>query len=211
MIEIHPAILAHSEQEFIKKLAGVRTLDAPLHIDVMDGVFVNNTTWAPPERMKELLMGAAFEAHLMVSNPEKVIPAWFAAGARRVIFHAEAGTHDTRICRAPAEQCTKLSVAINPDTQLIDIAEEIETIPHVCMMGVTPGWGGRTFEGTVLEKITTMKTLHPSIVITVDGGVKPENARMLIDAGAEILVVGSAITDTDDPAAAYQSFKEALT
>ena len=203
MIEIHPAILAHSENEFMAKVERVRALGAPLHIDVMDGIFVQNTTWALPERMQELLAGIIFEAHLMVTNPESAIPSWLAAGARRIIFHAEATTDDASLCRNDA----RLSVALNPETPISHLSNECA---HVCIMGVTPGWSGQPFQEIALEKIREIKKMYPAAHITVDGGARSENIRAIVDAGADVVVVGSAITDAPDPAAAYQSFKEML-
>ncbi len=203
MSEIHPAILAHSENEFMTKVKKVRALGAPLHIDVMDGIFVQNTTWAPPERMQELLAGIVFEAHLMVANPEYVIPVWLAAGARRVIFHEETTTQAASICR----DNDRVSVALNPETPISHLSNECA---HVCIMGVTPGWSGQPFQEIALEKIREIKKMYPAAHITVDGGARSENIRAIVDAGADVVVVGSAITDADDPAAVYQSFKEML-
>ncbi len=204
MAEILPAILAHSEEEFIAKVERVRELGATLHIDVMDGVFVNNTTWAPPERMKEILGEIPFEAHLMVNDPERAVPSWLAAGAKRVIFHAEATSNGDAICRAAGTGCALLSVALNPETG----TENVGALGHVTVMGVNPGRSGQPFQDVAVKKIREIKATHSGILISVDGGVKPENARMLADAGADFLVVGSAITDAPDPKKAYEKMFE---
>lgn len=208
MVEILPAILAHDEAEFMKKMDRVRPLGAPLHIDVMDGIFVKNTTWAPPDRMRVILDGVPFEVHLMVSNPEHAVPIWLACGADKVIFHAEATTKERLICRATAEECAKLAMAINPDTPISRITPVLDAFASVMVMGVTPGWSGQAFQEIALEKIRALKGLRPDISITVDGGVKPENAAIVAGAGADRIVSGSSLTEHPDPAEAFLRLKE---
>lgn len=210
MIEIIPALLARDEEEFKRKLEKLRPLGLALHIDVMDGELVKEHTWAPPERMRELLEGIPFDAHLMVANPEHAVPVWLAAGARQVIFHAEATTRDSLICRATSEQCQNLAIALNPDTPVSRVTDELQNYGRMMVMGVEPGRSGQAFQEIALEKIRMMKSLKPSLHVTVDGGVRPENVRALADAGADAVVAGSAITDQDDPQRALAEFRKAL-
>lgn len=210
MAEIHPAILAKDEEEFRRKVDLVRAFGAPLHIDVMDGVFVPQRTWAPADRMRELLDGIPFEAHLMVANPEHLVPIWLACGASKVHFHAEATSRDSLICRATAEQCTDVGIALNPETPVSRVTAELKAYNRMMVMGVKPGMSGQPLQDIALEKIRILRNLKPSVVITVDGGVKPENVRLLAGAGADVLVVGSALTDAEDPVAAYERFKDEL-
>jgi ribulose-phosphate 3-epimerase len=209
MIEILPAILAKSEEEFMAKIDKVRPLGATLHIDVMDGVFVPHVTWAPIDRVREIVDGTPFEAHLMVSNPEHAVPTWIAAGATRVIFHAESTPRDPMICRALAERCPDVSIALNPDTPVSRITEDLHVYDKVTVMGVPPGKSGQPFQEIALEKIAMLKRLKPSLRITVDGGAKPENIAALVAAGADFIVVGSALTDAEDPGEAYFDLKRA--
>lgn len=210
MTEIHPAILAQDEEDFLRKVERVRGFGMPLHIDVMDGQFVPQKTWAPADRMRQLLAGIPFEAHLMVSNPEHLVPIWLACGASKVFFHAEATTRDSLICRATAEQCVDVGIVLNPDTPVSRVTGELNAYNRMMVMGVTPGKSGQPFQDIALEKIKMLRKLKPSVVITIDGGVKPENARMLAEAGADILVVGSALTEAHDPLAAYDRLMAAL-
>lgn len=210
MATILPAILAHSEEEFIEKVNRVRVLGLPLHIDVMDGVFVEDTTWAPPDRMRELLEGIEYEAHLMVSNPEHAVPVWIAAGANRVIFHAESTPREEMICRATSPHCDRLLLAINPDTPVSDLTSIIGDFAGVLVMGVVPGKNGQPFQDIAIEKVRAIRELSPKSVIGVDGGVKPENAPLLAEAGADLLVVGSALTEAQDCRQALLAFKQAL-
>ncbi|HSD12330.1 MAG TPA: ribulose-phosphate 3-epimerase [Patescibacteria group bacterium] len=208
MIQILPAILAHDEEEFVRKVDRVRSLGVPLHIDVMDGIFVNNTTWAPPDRMRVLLDGITFEVHLMVSNPEHAVPIWLASGADRVVFHAEATTKERLICRAVTDDCARLGIALNPDTPISRVTPLLNLFDEFMVMGVTPGWSGQPFQEIALEKIRTLRDLRPSLMITVDGGVKPENASALVEAGATRITSGSGLTEHPDPAEAFLRLKE---
>jgi ribulose-phosphate 3-epimerase len=210
MTKIIPAILAKTEEEFITKVARVRSFAPMLHIDVMDGGFVPETTWAAPEMMRHLLDGIPFEAHLMVANPEHAVPVWIASGATRVVFHAESTEREQMICRATDGRCVDLSIALNPETPISRITADLENYRHLMIMGVTPGRSGQPFQEIALEKVVALKQLRPSLKISVDGGIKPENAARLVAAGADELVIGSAITDAPDPEAAYQAFQQAI-
>jgi ribulose-phosphate 3-epimerase len=181
-----------------------------LHVDVMDGIFVKNTTWSPPDRMRVLLEGIPFEAHLMVSNPEHAAPIWLACGASRVIFHVEATTKESLICRATAEECENLALAINPDTPISRLTHLLDTFKQVMVMGVTPGWSGQPFQQIALEKIAMLKSLRPSLKVIVDGGVNTGNAAGIVAAGADVLVSGSALTEHPDPAEAFMALKTSV-
>jgi ribulose-phosphate 3-epimerase len=209
-MQIIPAILAKDEEEFRVKVARVRVLGLPVQIDVCDGEFVKNKTWAPPEMMKKLLGNIPFEAHLMVSNPEHLVPVWIAAGAAKVFYHAESTNVDGYILRSIDPEGRRLGIAINPDTPISRIVPLLEDIQEVLVMGVTPGWSGQGFQDISLEKIRAIRQVKPSARISVDGGVKPENVKSILDAGADVIIVGSALTDQLDPVEALKKIEEAL-
>lgn len=210
MIEIRPAILAKDESEFRAKVEKVRALGLALHIDVMDGKFVPQTTWAPPERMREIIGDLPFEAHLMVADPDAAVPFWFLNGAERVIFHAEAETDHVRICHDAGDRCLDLSLAINPPTDLAEHTATLDDLQHVMVMGVTPGMSGQPFQPVAFDKIRALKKAKPTVRIAIDGGVKPSNAAALAAAGVDVIIAGSALTDQDDPAAALEEFRKAV-
>jgi len=210
MTSIRPAILAKDEAEFIAKVARVAALGLPLHIDVMDGAFVPETTWAPPERMRELLGETPFEAHLMVSTPEHAVPEWIAAGADRVIYHLESTPRADLICRSVGEDVNKLVLAINIETSVADLVPHLHQHEHVMFMGVTPGASGRPFAPEILEKAAELDRLRPGISVTIDGGMSPATAKAAVAAGADHIVAGSALTNAPDPAAAYAEFLKAI-
>lgn len=213
-IEILPSILARSEEDFRRRVNHVRGLGLTLHIDVMDGAFVDNTSWAPPRRMQEMLRGMSFEVHLMVTHPEKVIEQWAEAGASRIFFHAEATAHINASTFATSIFTTStsantLGIALNPETPITALSA-FPLATDVLMMGVHPGWSDQIFLTPVLEKIRGLVATHPEIRILVDGGVSIENIRDMIDAGASRFVMGHALTNQQDPVSAYQEILKLL-
>ncbi len=211
VMDIIPAILAKTEDEFVAKASRVSQLGLLLQIDVIDGVFADNKTWSPPERMKRLLGEQPFEAHLMVTDPEHAGPVWVAAGASRVYIHAEATRVEDLIYRSlPDSDRPKLGIALNPDTPVARIVSSLKFIRSVLVMGVNPGWGGQVMRASVIDKIRAIKDLSPTTYVAVDGGVTPGNAKALAEAGADGLVLGSALTNAPDPIAALAELRRAL-
>jgi len=211
MIHIIPAILAKDEADFLVQLTRVRSFAPKVHIDVMDGTFVPHQTWAPPEKMRQLLDGLPFEVHLMVSNPEHLAPVWIAAGAELVSIHAESTTREQMICRATSEDCSKLSLAINPETPISHVIPDLEAYEGVTVMSVPPGKSGQTLDDIALEKIRAIKSYRPGVTVCIDGGIKADNVRRAVEAGAEHIVVGSAIMKASNPEEAYRQILEAAT
>jgi ribulose-phosphate 3-epimerase len=209
MIQVIPAILARTEQEFTDQLARLRDFAPKVSIDIIDGKFAPDATWPQPENVRALLNRLPFEVHLMVENPEHLAPVWLAAGADRVVIHAESTERERMICRATQDACRKISLAINPKTPVSRVIPNLDIISHVTIMAVTPGQMGQPFQEIALEKISALKRHLPGITIAVDGGVSALNATRLIAAGAEHLVVGSAIMTAPDPHAAYDAIIKA--
>jgi ribulose-phosphate 3-epimerase len=160
--------------------------------------------------MRDLLEGIEYEVHLMVANPEHAVPVWIAAGANRVIFHAESTTHEAMIYRATRPHCDRLFVAINPDTPISRLVPVIEDFSGILVMGVNPGKNGQVFNDIALQKVRALKEMRPGLKISIDGGVKPYLAGKLIEAGADMLVAGSALTEDENPSFAYIQFREAV-
>lgn len=209
MAQIIPAILATSEKDFLEKIEKVREVATMVHIDVMDGIFVDTLTWAPPERMRKILGDLPFEAHLMVTDPEHAAMVWLAAGARRVFVHAEATPREALIIRS-ADRPDRIGLVLNPGTPVSRVLGSLGYLRSVLIMGVTPGKSGQQFQPAVIGKIAELKKMKPSLNITVDGGVNPENAGMLVKAGADTLVAATALTNSPDPMLAAARFVEAL-
>ena len=207
-MEIIPAILAKDEGEFVAKAGRLAPLGLTVQIDVIDGKFVPNITWAPPEAMKGIFQNNPYEAHLMVADPEHQVPIWVAAGAARVYYHAEATQVDMLIYKSMGNKGNRLGVAINPDTPVSRVAPLLTHIKNVLVMGVNPGWSGQPFQEIALDKVRALRATEPDLHITVDGGVTPEIAVKLAAAGADAVVMGKSLTDQADPFLALAKIRE---
>jgi ribulose-phosphate 3-epimerase len=214
-VRIAPSILS---ADFARLADDVARLEAGgadmLHVDVMDGHFVPNITIGPPvvaalQRVTKLPL----EVHLMITDPDKYLGAFVDAGAATVIVHAEVLPHLHRTLQEIRRLGAKAGVAINPSTSVLVIADVLAEVDHVLLMSVNPGFGGqafipRTFAklGAARELLSAAKCAAP---IEVDGGVTTSNAAALVEAGVSILVAGSAIFGTPDPAAAVRALRQA--
>lgn len=184
------------------------------HIDVMDGVFVPNISFGLPV-IKSLLTHAEkpFDVHLMIVDPDRYIKPFKEVGADILTVHVEACTHLHRSLQAIKAEGMKAGVALNPHTPLSTIEEVIQDIDLVCVMSVNPGFGGQKFIENTYDKVKRLKALierkGSNTLIEIDGGVSINNARKLIDAGANVLVAGSSVFGADDPVKAANDLKEA--
>lgn len=198
MVEIIPAIIAKDFKELKEKVERVEPYVKWVHIDVMDGNFVPNFTWNKPEDLKYYDPGVFFEAHLMISEPEKYVEQWIDAGIKRILFHIESTASPSAVPKLCHERGVEVAVAINPATPLSVTESILEHVDMVLVMGVTPGFGGQEFKPEVLEKIKALRETSPHLTIEVDGGMNPTTARKVVEAGANIIVVGSYIYNNDN-------------
>ena len=169
-----------------------------IHIDVMDGTFVPNITiGSPVVKCLRKVTKIPFDVHLMVEHPETQIESFAEAGADIITFHVEAAKHSHRIIQQIHAANCKAGIAINPATSLYSIEEIIADVEMVLIMTVNPGFGGQKFISATLEKISRLKQIidaeNFSCDIEVDGGINAETSKFVRDAGANILVAGSAI------------------
>lgn len=191
---IIPAILAKSREKFLEKIKKIAPHAGFVQIDVMDGVFVPNTTWADTKEIKNMNLPMRFEAHLMVKNPEAgVIEEWAKAGASRIIFHIEATKKPEECLRQIKKFRREAGVAINPKTPLAKIKKFLPRLDYVLVMGVIPGFSGQKFQSAALGKIKEIRKIAPKIKIGIDGGVDKTNSKKLYAAGADNLNAASAI------------------
>lgn len=176
-----------------------------LHIDVMDGHFVPNITIGPPV-VKSIRKATQLplDVHLMISDPDKYIPAFVEAGANMLTVHAEATVHLDRTLNFIRSQNVGVGVSINPATPVSAVEHALPLADMLLIMSVNPGFGGQKFIPYTLDKIRHARQIIEErkyrCVIEVDGGIDADNLPDVIKAGAEVLVAGSAIFHAPDPA-----------
>jgi ribulose-phosphate 3-epimerase len=208
MAEIIPAIGETDFQEIRKKIDRVDGLTDWVQIDVADGLFASNFTWENWTDLNELGGRAKVEVHLMVEQPEHYVADWMKV-ADRVIIHPESTTKLPEIFVQFAHSAVKLGAALLLETPLETIYPVLDKLALVQLMGIRQiGQAGEPFASEVLEKVRALRAAHPEVKIGVDGGVNLENAPELLAAGADTLVVGSAIWDSANPAKTVAEFKK---
>ena len=185
-----------------------------LHIDVMDGHFVPNISFGAPVmrglRALQAERGVPFDVHLMIEHPDRYLDDFAEAGADLVTVHQEACPHLHRTVQAVRARGCRAGVALNPATPLVMLEEVLPELDLVLVMSVNPGFGGQTFIPGALDRVRRLAAMRAGTgsraLIEVDGGVTPDNARALLDAGADVLVAGSAVFrgDVDANVAAFR-------
>ena len=214
MIKLAPSILS---ADFARLLEDVKKVEKAgcgyLHIDVMDGHFVPNITLGPAivkSLRKDVNM--VFDAHLMIENPDNYIKEFADAGCDIIVVHQEACTHLHRTIQNIKSHGVKAGVALNPATPIETIKYVLEDVDMVLLMSVNPGFGGQSYIPVVTKKIKELRALIDEmgldIDIEVDGGVKPSNISEVVNAGANVIVAGSAIFNAGDIDEAVKSLRE---
>lgn len=217
MFEIAPSILSADFARLGEEIASVKTGGARiLHVDVMDGRFVPNITIGlPVVRSIRKVTDLVIDAHLMIVEPSRYAAKFAEAGAEMVSVHVEADEHLHRTLASIREAGAEAGIAINPATPLAMLDEALAFADFVLVMSVNPGFGGQKFIPETLEKVRRLKGMIMdrglNARIEIDGGIGPANIREVVEAGAEIIVAGSAVFDGADPAKAVAGLIESGT
>jgi ribulose-phosphate 3-epimerase len=213
-ISIAPSILSADLLKLEEQVKLVSDNGADLiHVDVMDGRFVPNITFGPNivEALKRVT-NVPLDVHLMIVEPEKYFMDFINAGADILTFHQEATFHSHRALQMIREAGIKAGISINPGTPVSVLENIVPQIDLLLLMSVNPGFGGQKFIPRSIQKIASARKMldkfNSDAMLEVDGGINTETAELVVEAGADTLVAGSAIFKADDIVAAMTAIKE---
>jgi len=213
MVKIAPSVLSADFGRLAEEVAKIEMVADLVHVDVMDGHFVPNLTVGPPvveaiHRNTRLPL----DVHLMVETPERFIEAFARAGAASLTVHVETCPHLHRTIQQIHEAGVRAGVALNPATPIQAVEHILDQVGLLLVMSVNPGFGGQSFIPFSLAKIEALARrldrVRPRPELEVDGGINGETCREVVQAGASILVAGSAVFGASDPEAAVLAMRE---
>ncbi|MBI4281139.1 hypothetical protein HY628_03000 [Candidatus Uhrbacteria bacterium] len=216
MSEIIPAILVSDVLQFKRKIDALEGRVEEVQIDLMDGLFVPQTSLADPSVIRAFSTKLGYELHLMVDDPASVIEAWSVIpNVRRVIPHAEISQPLAPLIDQIHGLGWQAGLALNPETPWQTIDDLIPELDTVLVMTVPPGKSGQSLaeaavEHHLLSKISELHRCHPGLIISADGGVNAETIPLLAEAGVTRFTMGSAIWQSSDPLAALKEFQNQL-
>jgi ribulose-phosphate 3-epimerase len=212
--KIAPSVLAADFANIQRDVEMINKSEADwFHIDIMDGIFVPNISFGFPvmSAIKEHA-SKPLDVHLMIADPDRYITAFKKAGADVLTVHYEACNHLHRTIQAIKAEGMKAGVALNPHTPVQVLKDVIEDLDLVCIMSVNPGFGGQKFIRNTFTKVRELKSMilnsESTALIEIDGGVGTDNAKLLVDCGADVLVAGSSVFKAENPLKTIQQLKK---
>ncbi len=210
---IAPSVLAADFANLEREIKMINNSQADwIHIDIMDGVFVPNLSMGLPvvESIKRHAT-KTMDVHLMIVHPENYVEAFQKAGAEYISVHVEACPHLHRNIQQIKALGCKAGVAINPHTSITELENVIADIDLVCVMSVNPGFGAQKFIEHTYKKVKSLKKMildsGSKAKIEIDGGVNMQNAKQLLDAGADVLVAGNFVFSASNPTEVIKQLK----
>jgi ribulose-phosphate 3-epimerase len=212
-VQIAPSILAADFANLQKEVEMLNASQADyIHVDIMDGMFVPNISFGLP--VTEAIHRHAtkpLDVHLMIVDPDRYLEAFRNAGATVITVHLEACTHLHRTIQAIKALGCKAGVALNPHTSVALLEDIIEELDMVCLMSVNPGFGAQKFIPRTFDKVRKLKSMidisGSKALIEIDGGVNLQNAPLLVEAGADVLVAGNFVFSSSNPIGTIQDLK----
>ena len=213
---IAPSMLASDFGNLENEISMVNHSKADwFHIDVMDGVFVPNISFGTPiMNVLKKYAKKPLDVHLMIVNPDNYLEKFAELGSSILTVHVEACTHLHRTVQKIKTLKMKAGVAINPHTPISALESIINEIDLVCVMSVNPGFGGQSFIENTYQKVKDLKSLidkkNSKAIIEIDGGVTSENAKKLVEKGADVLVAGSFVFKSDNPTGTISSLSNLI-
>ncbi|HTN42505.1 MAG TPA: ribulose-phosphate 3-epimerase [Nitrospiria bacterium] len=214
--KIAPSILSADFAHLAEEIAKVTEAGADMiHVDVMDGHFVPNFTIGPPiVKAIRKVTRLPLDVHLMMTNPDDFIHDFIKAGSNYITVHVETCPHLHRTIQSIKEEGVKAGVTLNPATPLSSVEEILGEVDLLLIMSVNPGFGGQGFIPSALEKLRRARTMidqrGAKVELEIDGGIKVENVGAIAQAGADILVSGSAIFESKDYKDTIQKMRRAV-